>query len=999
LAKELINDNSKLLIAFVDSQHTNGEEFLNGIVSINDNIIVAGGHAGDNSNFVETLVFTKEHIYKKGAVAVSLSSNLLNVYTDYSFNWHPIGNELTVTKAEGNRIYTIDGKNAADIYAYYLGNEIAKGLPGIGIEFPLIVNRNGLNIARAIMAKEEDGSLILAGTLHTGDKVRIGFGDSKGIIKDSEIILKQTAQKPSECIFVYSCTARRHFMGNDIEAEILPLQNIAPVSGFFTHGEFFTSTKKDLLNQTMTLVSLSENNTVNNPNIEIKSKYIDIAGASMHALIHLIDVSNSEKIKQTQKLKTSNKLNKQLRLRMEMALQGSKTSILDWDFTNDNFYISPSWKEMLGFRDNELKNQTLTWYKRVHHDDKKNVFTLLREHQDNQIKYFEFNHRLKHRDGHWVWVLGRAQILFDKNGKKVRMIGTHTDITEEKELQLKYIYQAQIIEQVHDSIITTDLDGNIVSWNLGSEKIFGYTASETINENISMIYRQEDISTYTQYIPTLMKKGIFNADMYFVKKSKELIPISFSLSLLKDENGNPIGVVSINKDNTQRKKAEAQLDEQKSILYHQAHHDALTGLPNRVLLFDRLKQSIIKAKHHSEKLALFFIDLDKFKYINDSLGHDIGDSVLKIISKRLKNIVSTEDTVARLSGDEFTIILDDFKNPEDASILAENILRTLKKPMYIDNHTLYVSGSIGISIYPNDGVEGRDLLKYSDTAMYKAKEEGRNNFQFYSSSMTEFAMNRMVMKTNLQEAINGEELFINYQPQINSCTDKLVGMEALVRWSHPIKGLLMPDKFIPLAEDTGMIIELDKWVMRTTMKQVSNWYKEGLNPGVLGLNLSVKQLESHDFIQIIKESINKYDFKAEWLELEITERQMMTKPEDVISRLKEINDLGIAISIDDFGTGYSSLSLLKKLPIHRLKIDQSFIRDIPNNEEDVAIVNAIIALANSLKLDIVAEGVESSQQKDFLINSGCINMQGYYFSHPVSSTEMRTILLNESSNP
>jgi diguanylate cyclase (GGDEF)-like protein/PAS domain S-box-containing protein len=654
---------------------------------------------------------------------------------------------------------------------------------------------------------------------------------------------------------------------------------------------------------------------------------------------------------------------------------------------------------MLGFRDNELKNQTLTWYKRVHHDDKKNVFTLLREHQDNQIKYFEFNHRLKHRDGHWVWVLGRAQILFDKNGKKVRMIGTHTDITEEKELQLKYIYQAQIIEQVHDSIITTDLDGNIVSWNLGSEKIFGYTASETINENISMIYRQEDISTYTQYIPTLMKKGIYNADMYFVKKSKELIPISFSLSLLKDENGNPIGVVSINKDNTQRKKAEAQLDEQKSILYHQAHHDALTGLPNRVLLFDRLKQSIIKAKHHSEKLALFFIDLDKFKYINDSLGHDIGDSVLKIISKRLKNIVSTEDTVARLSGDEFTIILDDLKNLEDASILAEKILKILKEPMYIDNHTLYVSGSIGISIYPDDGTDGRDLLKYSDTAMYKSKEEGRNNFQFYSSTMTEFAMNRIVMKTNLQKAINGEELLINYQPQINSCTDKLVGIEALIRWNHPTKGLLMPDKFIPLAEDTGMIIELDKWVMSTTMKQVSNWYKEGLNPGVLGLNLSVKQLESHDFIQVIKDSINKYDFKAEWLELEVTEAHMMTKPKEVISRLREINNLGIAISIDDFGTGYSSLSLLKKLPINKLKIDKSFIKNIPESEENVAIVNAIIALANSLKLDLIAEGVETPKQKDFLINNGCINMQGYYFSHPVSSTEMRTILLNKSSNP
>jgi len=994
LAEELICANSKLLISFVDGQHTNGDEFLNGIISVNSKIVVAGGHAGDNSSFVSTLVFTKDYIFDKGAVGVTLNSEHLHVYTDYSFNWHPIGNELTVTKAEGNRVYTIDGKSAADIYAHYLGDEIAKGLPGIGIEFPLIVNRNGLDIARAIMAKEDDNSLILAGSLNTGDKVRIGFGDSKGIIKKSEVIFEQTAQRPSEAIFIYSCTARRHFMGDDIESEILPLQDIAPVSGFFTHGEFFTSTKKELLNQTMTLVSLSESDNLCKAVVETKSQSIDIKSASINALIHLIDISDEEKKKQTQSLKDSNILNKQLRIRMEMALKGSKTSILDWDFTDDSLYISPSWKEMLGFRDDELRNETFTWYKRVHPNDKKSVFTLLRKHQENKIKYFEFNHRLKHKDGHWVWVLGRAQILFDKNGKKVRMIGTHTDMTEEKELQLKYLYQAQILNQIHDSLTTTDLKGNILSWNLGSEETFGYSASEAIGQNISMLYRKEDIPTLKEYTSVLMETGAYSADMYFVKKSKELIPISFSLSLLKDQNGEPIGIVGINKDNTQRKKAEDELDKQKAILYHQAHHDALTGLPNRVLFFDRLKHGIIKAKRHNVGLALFFIDIDKFKYINDSLGHDVGDSVLKIISNRLQNVVRKEDTVVRLSGDEFTVIMEELKVASDASILAEKILEILKKPMQIDTHTLYVSGSIGISTYPENGTDGRDLLKYADTAMYKAKEEGRNNFQFYSSSMTEFAMDRIIMKTCLRQAIDGEELLIHYQPQINSSTYKLVGMEALVRWKHPVKGLLYPDKFILLAEDTGMIVDLDKWVMNTSMKQVSNWYAEGLNPGVLGLNISIKQLESHDFIKVINECMNRYAFKAEWLELEITESQMMKKPEDVIAKLKQISDLGIAISIDDFGTGYSSLSLLKKLPIHRLKIDQSFIQDIPENEEDIAIVNAIIALANSLKLDLVAEGVETTKQKDFLINNGCTNMQGYYFSKPVLAEDMKNLLLN-----
>jgi len=1160
LAKELIGEDTKLLIAFVDGLHTNGEEFLSGIDSVDDKVIIAGGHAADNGKFADTLVFTKEHIFSHGAVGVTLNSKQLHVYEDYSFNWHPIGNELTITKAEGNRVYTIDGKSAVDVYAYYLGDEIAKGLPSIGIEFPLIVNRNGSNVSRASIAKEDDGSLIVAGNLYTGEKVRIGYGDRKEILKKSKKILDATSQKPSEAIFIYSCSTRKYFMGDEVESETLPLQTIAPVSGFFTYGEFFTSNKKELFNQTMTLVSLSESDTIakttldthlkqldeNSSSIDAltrlinmtskevqeqtktlkagnqlkkehrermelafkgtnegiwdwnildntvffcprwkemlgyldeelpnevptwadrlhpddaertwedvyknvngeteyyenihrlkhkdghwvwildrgktqydengkavrmigthvditeekkEAKQTDINSASMNGLTHLINITSQEVKERTETLKESNKLNKQLKERMEMALSGSKTSVLDWDFSDDSIYISPSWKKMLGYTDEELPNTLASWADRVHRGDQKKILSLLRKHQTKKIKYFENTHRIKHKDGHWVWVLGRAQIIYDEDGKKVRMIGTHTDITEEKELQLKYFYQSQMIEQINDSITTTDLRGNIVSWNLGSEKTFGYTANEVIGKNISILYREEDIPTLEEYVPTLMKTGVYTADIYLVKKSKELIPIAFSLSLLKDQSGNPIGIVGINKDITKRKKVEDALHEQQSTLYYQAHHDALTGLPNRVLFFDRLEQGIIKAKRHSEGLALFFIDLDKFKHINDSLGHGTGDSVLKIISKRLEAIIRKEDTVARLSGDEFTIIIEELKNPHDASILAEKILARLKEPINIDNHKLYVSGSIGISMYPVDATAGCDLLKYADTAMYKAKEEGRNNFQFYSSEMTEFAMQRIVMKTCLRQAIDHTELLIHYQPQINSCTNELVGLEALVRWQHPTMGFLLPDKFIPLAEDTGMIIEVDKWVMRTSMKQVSDWYKEGLKPGVLALNLSVKQLESHDFIEVIKESMKAYDFKAKWLELEITEGQMMTKPEEVISRLREINDLGVSISIDDFGTGYSSLSLLKRLPIHRLKIDQSFIQDIPDNEEDVAIVNAIIALATSLKLDLVAEGVETSEQKEFLINNGCINMQGYYFSHPVSAEEMKDILVDKS---
>ena len=630
----------------------------------------------------------------------------------------------------------------------------------------------------------------------------------------------------------------------------------------------------------------------------------------------------------------------------------------------------------------------------MHPDDKKSVVSLLRKNQSKHIKYFENTHRLKHKEGHWVWVLGRAQIMYDENGKKVRMIGTHTDITAEKELQLKYSHQAQMIAQMHEAVNTTDLKGTITSWNKGSEVLYGYKADEVIGKHISLLYSKQEYETFVNNIPSLMKNGEFRTILHLIRKTKEMLVVNISLSLLRDSKGVPIGIVGYGQDITERKKAEDDLYEQKNILRHQAHHDALTGLPNRVLFSDRLEQGIKKAKRHHSGLALFFIDLDKFKNINDSLGHSVGDTVLKAVAKRIENIIRKEDTLARLSGDEFTVIVEDLVHPEDASVLANKILKVLSEPMYIEDHMLYVAGSIGISLYPKDARDAQSLLKYADTAMYKAKEEGRNNFQFYSSDMTQFALEHMAMKTALRHAIDNQEFVIHYQPQINGVTHRLVGVEALVRWKHPTLGLLLPGNFIPLAEETGMIVKIDRWVMKTAMKQISKWYEEELDPGVLAVNLSIKQLECNDFFLKIKQRIKKYNFNARWLELEITEGQMMKKPEEVIRKLTQIHELGVGISIDDFGTGYSSLALLKRLPINRLKIDRSFVKDIPQDEEDVAIVKAIIALAGSLNLDLIAEGVETSEQKDFLIENGCINIQGHYYTQPMPAKKMKEMLLN-----
>ena len=368
---------------------------------------------------------------------------------------------------------------------------------------------------------------------------------------------------------------------------------------------------------------------------------------------------------------------------------------------------------------------------------------------------------------------------------------------------------------------------------------------------------------------------------------------------------------------------------------------------------------------------------------------------MKTIAESLNGIIRKEDTLARLGGDEFTIIMEELTRPQDALLLAEKILNVMKEPVRIDGLTLYISCSIGISLYNETVKDARDFLKYADTAMYRAKEQGRDNFQFYSSEMTELAYKHMTMKTSLRQAINNEEFVIYYQPQIDGLSNKLVGVEALIRWEHPTMGLLPPKDFIPLAEETGMIVEIDQWVIKTAMNQVALWYKAGLIPGVLALNISIPRLESNDFLQELKEQMSKHSFKPEWLELEVTEGQMIKEPERVIKKLDQVSDLGINISIDDFGTGYSSLSLLKRLPIHRLKIDRSFVKDVPRDAESVAIIKAIIALAKSLNLDLIAEGAETSVQKDFLIDNGCTTIQGFYYTPPVPTEEMQILLLRE----
>ena len=607
-------------------------------------------------------------------------------------------------------------------------------------------------------------------------------------------------------------------------------------------------------------------------------------------------------------------------------------------------------------------------------------------------KTLKFTGKLKRADGRVIDLLINARVIYDEEKKPLKLLGTTQDITEISAIKEEYKKQAKILQYIHDSIISTDIYSNIRTWNNGSENLFSYTEEEVLGKSIRMLYSEKNENSLDELLSILNIKNNFSTEVIMRKKDGSEIICDVSFSLLRNDIGEVTGYIGYLQDITQQKETEKLLEEQTKLLKHQAYHDMLTALPNRMLFHDRLEQAIAQAKRNNEKFALLFIDLDQFKNINDSLGHHIGDEVLIEAANRLRSTIREQDTLSRLGGDEFTIILRDIDSVQNTTTVARKIIASIKEPMQIASQTLYISSSIGISIYPDDTTIAENLIKYADAAMYRAKDEGRDNFQFYSSEMTTIAFEKVVMENSLRVAIKEEQFEVYYQPQYDIQNNTIVGMEALVRWIHPSLGIISPVKFIPLAETTGLIVDIDRIVMKTAMQQFVQWYEKGLNPGILALNLAMRQLKEEDFISYLLGTMQELHFKPEWLELEITEGQMMSNPNLSIQKLQRLYQLGIEIAIDDFGTGYSSLSYLKKMPLSKLKIDQSFVHDIPDDEDDVAIIKAIIALGKSLNLSLIAEGVETEEQKEFLVHEKCDYVQGYFYSKPIHHEEMTKLL-------
>ena len=576
--------------------------------------------------------------------------------------------------------------------------------------------------------------------------------------------------------------------------------------------------------------------------------------------------------------------------------------------------------------------------------------------------------------------------LLDTRGGIYGVCGIASDITERRESERRLRQSATVFDCTAEAIVITDAQGTVLDVNSAFTEILGYSREEVIGHN-PRFWKSDfhDDAFYREMWRSIQSTGEWRGEIFNRSKDGAIVAALSTISTVHNAGGEPISRVAIYTDVSQIKKSQQQLT-------HLAHHDALTNLPNRVLFFERLEHCLERARRHEKQVAVIFVDLDHFKHVNDSLGHSHGDRLLVGVAQVLTAAVRSEDTVARIGGDEFTILIEEVRDRGSLVRVIEKILRAFDREFLLADSSIRVTPSLGVSVSPDDGQDAETLMRNADAAMYRAKSLGRNTYQFYTEELTQLAIARMQMDSALRNAIPRGEFDLHYQPKIDLATGGIVGMEALLRWQNPELGEVAPERFIPVTEDNGLILPLGEWVLEEACRRARAWLDSGLLRGTVAVNISGVQVRRGDLVEVVRRALQKTGLPAETLELEVTEGFIMGESGRAIRVLNELRDLGLTLAIDDFGTGYSSLSYLKSLPIHRLKIDKSFIRDIPEDKNDMAITRAIIALARSLNLELVAEGVETEIQRRFLLDEGCRFGQGYLFHHALDAADMHRLL-------
>jgi len=673
---------------------------------------------------------------------------------------------------------------------------------------------------------------------------------------------------------------------------------------------------------------------------------------------------------------------------LSRAQEIARLGIWDWDMDSNKFSCNNEMYRIFGFSDRAFPPSIKNFIAHIHPADKISLRGIIKNLRGLNKQYrHEFRIVLPNNETRIIYShIERQQ---NNAGKHSLFMGTLQDITElrKKEDQLKIA--TQVFQSAIEGVVVTNSDSIIHFINPAFTKITGYSPEEVIGKKPKILRsNHHKDSFYKKMWDTLKNKGHWEGEIWNRRKNGEAYPEWLSINAIAGNNCKDTKYIGVFHDITTIKQTEEKLN-------YRENFDALTGLPNRSLFMDRINQAIAKKQRTKENLAILFLDLDHFKNINESLGHAEGDTLLLNVAKHFAGNLRKGDTLTRFSGDSFIFLIEDLTNVKTAISMAERILESLQIPFNVKENELYITASIGIAIYPDDGEKPEELIKNAELAMNRAKTDGRNRYQLYTSAMYKTAVKRLSIEKNMHKALKNGEFVVFYQPKISSDSLKIVGMEALLRWERPGSGLISPTDFIPVSEENGLIVPIGEWVLHEACKQTKAWLDAGYSLSV-AVNLSPKQFHDKNLIHAIRNALEKSKLPPSCLELEITESAVMNDVRIAVSILKELREMGITLSVDDFGTGYSSLNSLKIFPIQKLKIDQSFIRDMDKNPKDASLVDAIVSMAGRLDLKVIAEGVETKEHLRFLQNCGCNEVQGFIFSPPIPAAKFSLFLKEQS---
>ncbi len=628
----------------------------------------------------------------------------------------------------------------------------------------------------------------------------------------------------------------------------------------------------------------------------------------------------------------------------------------------------------------------------VHPDDRQLAAEVIGKSIEERVPY-DFVYRIITSSGHQKYIHGCGQAITDETGNLIRRVGSVMDITERKLAEDKLRLSAIMFESTQEGALITDKDFNVIAVNKAFSEITGYSEKEALGNKPNLLNVDKNDEHYYQRIEEALKlQGSWQGEILDKRKNGEYYPEWLSIKNVYDENDKIINRIAVFSDISQIKKTEEQIEQL-------SHHDPLTGLPNRLLFQSRLSHALDIAKRNNYQLAVMFIDLDHFKNINDSFGHNVGDEVLTLVSERLNNRVRESDTLARIGGDEFILLLEQIEGVEQVAYVAQSILELLSEPFnFDDGKNIFLGASIGVSFYPTDGLSATDLISHADAAVTQAKDNGRNSVHFYTLELTQAAQERMQLESELRRTLTiKNELQLYYQPQVCMTSGEIVGAEALLRWHHPKDGIISPMTFLPVAEKSGLMAAIDYWVLETACLQQAKWRQRGLSPFILAINITKYSFMDARFLSQINSIISKTGVDAKTIELEITEGALIEPSPQIIQTIAELKHMGFTLAIDDFGTGYSSLAYLQRFNVDKLKIDRSFVKDVLTDSQGEAITSAIISMAKSLNLKILAEGVEDKEQLALLKEKGCEVYQGFYFSKPIPVEAFETLLQQDKT--